>query len=873
METHEYLYSGSTWFNDRLHGADGKYWRKARKCFLFKNNLSSALNLFKFDYKAIQIISRPEGTILKGTGKTTLDPDEKREHRPGQAWADDAKNSIRTLLDRIVTRWVPKYLYLSKINIRKLHDSLTPEPLQDVKETYDETNNDIDSFNVDKALELYQGCLVPLYYHELWSEIMKDFINVETTLKERETVINVSLFYEKETLDETEESALIFGTNRVTYNDSYKPLSKKPGIFDLVLIKVKNVEYFGMIVHVEQNKVKVADEGSCQENNNADNGEHNNLKIELNTTIGVYVSRACSVAFQQYRNQTKDDKLAITKLTNISSTRRMISAIHSLSEWPQYRSILKPMINDIYFQEPEDYDPRSIIPTSGFNMAQSKTITIAECMFNDLQERMRIVHGPPGTGKSRTIAGIVSNLLLKVSDKKRKKKILLCAPSNNACDELSRRIIDEFKKKGIPHKDGTIVRIGCQPPDDYHLCDYFLDFMILQDIVNVLKTDQRISPNIAEETEGRLMRHAQIIISTLNYCGSTRMQSLKSSTGFIIIDEASQGSEADLLLPLRFKCTKLMLVGDPQQLPPCVLSDAGKTYGLSQSLYGRLFSIFDQYPDGPISMLNIQYRMHPDICRFPSGYFYSNRLITHDSVERRMRHFTLKPLYLYNITNSPHSYDSAKSSYNQGEAKCIQAFCSLLIAHLAEQSPSIFGNSNSDERSTDNSDDDNDEDDDDDDNDESSTTCSSVSTSRTTNDSINEVENETRCLQRLSINDPRLPDIQQHIAIITPYKAQVRLFRSYLPPYIEVMTADSSQGKEKDIVILSCVRSGDTIGFLNDMNRMNVMLTRSKYALYVFGNLTQLADQDDAWKAFVKHAHTNKIICDTNIPPLNLPYR
>ncbi|CAF0728103.1 unnamed protein product [Rotaria sordida] len=71
-------------------------------------------------------------------------------------------------------------------------------------------------------------------------------------------------------------------------------------------------------------------------------------------------------------------------------------------------------------------------------------------------------------------------------------------------------------------------------------------------------------------------------------------------------------------------------------------------------------------------------------------------------------------------------------------------------------------------------------------------------------------------------------EVQQRIAVITPYKAQVRLLRSYLPRYIEIMTVDSSQGKEKDIVILSCVRSGGTIGFLDDMNRVNVMLTRPK---------------------------------------------
>ncbi|CAF3939048.1 unnamed protein product [Rotaria sp. Silwood2] len=876
MEQGEYLYSGNSWFKERLDGPDGHLWRRARKMFLFNQNLSSALNLFKFDYTAIKTISRPEGTVLQGSRDTTLNSNHDREYRPGQAWADDAQNSIRTLLDRIVTRWIPNYMYASKINTEKLHPSLTSVPLKLVQTIYDKTNDDIDTFNVNKALATYQACLVPLHYHELWSEIARDFKNVDITLKERETEISFKLFYNKTTLDEEKDSALIFGTNRVTFADNYKPLSKKLGLFDLVLITINNMRYFGMIIHVEQIKVKVACEKECSNNNHTTNTNHNELEFELQTTIGVYVSSACSDAIEQYGKQNKDDKVSVCKLSNISSSRRMISAINNIQEWPQYRSLLKPMIDDIYFQLPTDCDLLNITPTNGFNMAQSKIIAIAECMFDDIQEHLHLVHGPPGTGKSRTIAGIVLKLLSKLPESGRKQKILLCAPSNNACDELSRRILDEFVNQNILYKHGTLVRIGCQPPDDYHLCDHFLDFMILQDMVNALKIEQRLNTNLAKETEARIVRHAKIVVSTLNYCGSTRLLPLKSSTVFVIIDEGkfyycpiiTSGLrkkmlqvylirlEADFLLPLRFKCAKLMLVGDPLQLPPCVLSDAGTTYGLSQSLYARLYSIFEKHSDGPISMLDIQYRMHPSICRFPSEYFYTNRLLTDDSVIRRMMHFTLQPLYLYNMTKSPHSADSASSSFNAGEARCIQHICKLLIAHLALQPAAVSTESEDDE-----------------DDDESSNTSSSNSTHYSDDDSDYETTTEKIFLQPLSNNDPRSIEAQQRIAVITPYKAQVRLLRSYLPPYIEIMTVDSSQGKEKDIVIISCVRSGGTIGFLDDMHRVNVMLTRSKNALYVVGNLSQLASQHDGWNAFFEHARLNRIICDVNMILPDLPYR
>jgi len=148
-----------------------------------------------------------------------------------------------------------------------------------------------------------------------------------------------------------------------------------------------------MIVHVEQHNVKVAQEDGNFNNNHT---THSDIEFELHTTIGIYVSRACSNAIEADRKQTKDNKLAIKKLSNITSSRRMISAIHSLHEWPQHRSLLKPMIDDMYFQFPENYDPLNINPTNGFNMAQSKTIAIAECMFDDIHDRMHIVHGPPG---------------------------------------------------------------------------------------------------------------------------------------------------------------------------------------------------------------------------------------------------------------------------------------------------------------------------------------------------------------------------------------------------------------------------------------------------------------------------------------------
>ena len=307
-----------------------------------------------------------------------------------------------------------------------------------------------------------------------------------------------------------------------------------------------------------------------------------------------------------------------------------------------------------------------------------------------------------------------------------------------------------------------------------------------------------------------------------------------------------------------------MLVGDPLQLPPCVLSQAGNIFNLSHSLYFRLYSIFEKSSSNPVTMLNTQYRMHPDICRFPSRHFYQERLATDPTIAVQMQGFSLKPLFLYDLTRSGHEADEAGSSFNREEARCIQYFCRQLISHLAYE---LTAESSDDE-----------------DEDDSRTASSSASTddieddesSTTPSDADAEISGGGRNgshFRPISNEDPLSIQIQQRIAVITPYKAQIRILRHCLPPYIEVMTADSSQGKEKDIVIISCVRSGDTIGFLNDSHRMNVMLTRSKNALYIVGNLTQLSLQDPNWQALLAHARAKRLVANVDQGWPDLPYR
>jgi hypothetical protein len=171
-------------------------------------------------------------------------------------------------------------------------------------------------------------------------------------------------------------------------DDPWMILCKRLTLFDIVLITIDDERYFGIIIHVRIDEI-------------ASNTTHTqvncaNFNINLMTTVQVYVSCQCATAFEKKSINIKSKQLEILKITNIKSIRSMINAIYDLGNWPQHRSFLNPTIDDEYFKLPENFNPKTVKRIGQFNSSQAKVITIAECMFSDLQERLHIVHGPPG---------------------------------------------------------------------------------------------------------------------------------------------------------------------------------------------------------------------------------------------------------------------------------------------------------------------------------------------------------------------------------------------------------------------------------------------------------------------------------------------
>lgn len=296
--------------------------------------------------------------------------------------------------------------------------------------------------------------------------------------------------------------------------------------------------------------------------------------------------------------------------------------------------------------------------------------------------------------------------------------------------------------------------------------------------------------------ETLLMNQASIVCGTLN---STGLSQVRETSAFqtCVVDEAAQAVELSTLIPLRLGVKQLVLVGDPQQLPATVLSKREIVGNYERSLFERL-----EHCGLPVYTLNIQYRMHPVISKFPRNIFYEGILQDSESVSRVPPFFAKAPFSLSPFT-----------------------FVDLLTGKdiVSQQT---LSRSNPDEAAV----------------------CVSI----------------YFALLRIAQTDGT--NLMGKVGVISPYAEQVRVLKHTFEAAgikatgniddIEIATVDSFQGKEKDIIILSTVRAcpeGNSVGFLADMRRMNVALTRAKIGLFVVGKSKALAE-NKLWTRLVEHA-------------------
>ncbi|MDM1294234.1 AAA family ATPase [Sphingobacterium sp. N143] len=414
-------------------------------------------------------------------------------------------------------------------------------------------------------------------------------------------------------------------------------------------------------------------------------------------------------------------------------------------------------------------------------------------------EDIVLLHGPPGTGKTTTLIRAVEALL-----KQNKTQILVVAPSNTAVDVLTERLDAE----GI-----TVTRIGNPVKVSEHLQALTLDTKVelhkankeirslQKQVRSYTEMAQKYKRNFGKaEREQRkalfeeayrirkdvdriqdfivkdILDRSQVITATLVGANQEVIRHRMYET--VVIDEAAQALEPACWIPI-LKARKLVLAGDHCQLPPTVKSSRETGNKLSYTLFEKLVKLF---PDAS-ALLDIQYRMNEQIMNYPSLIMYGGLLKADDSVANwRLPQDTEPIMFIDTAGAGFEESEHEESIFNRGEAYFLKHHLKLSFT-LWQQSVSI--------------------------------------------------------------------GTWPSIGIIAPYRKQVTLLKEILEqdeelhPYmdnIKVQTIDSFQGQEKDIIYISLTRSNmdQQIGFLSDVRRMNVAMTRAKKKLVVIGDSATL---------------------------------
>lgn len=403
---------------------------------------------------------------------------------------------------------------------------------------------------------------------------------------------------------------------------------------------------------------------------------------------------------------------------------------------------------------------------------------------------IEVVHGPPGTGKTTTLVEAINETLM------RENQVLICAQSNMAVDWICEKLVDRginVLRIGNPTKvNDKMLGFTYERKFESHP-DYSQLWAIRKAIRDLRshrkgrdeKYHQKLEHLKARATEieirinSELLGEARVIASTLVGSANRLLEGQKFGTLFI--DEAAQALEAACWIPMRH-VTRVILAGDHCQLPPTIKSIAALKAGLGKTLMER---IVENKPE-VVTLLKIQYRMNDQIMRFSSEWFYHGQVESAPQIRYRgildydtpIEWMETAPVCNDNVDATIGEGRDGDSIINKDEAKITLARLEDYFTKIGKQ---------------------------------------------------------------------KILEEQIDVGVISPYRAQVQYMRrlikkkEFFKPYrhlISINTVDGFQGQERDVILISLVRSNTDgqIGFLNDLRRMNVAITRARMKLIIIGD-------------------------------------
>lgn len=573
----------------------------------------------------------------------------------------------------------------------------------------------------------------------------------------------------------------------------------------------------------------------------------NPLKSDLTGTVTEKGSRFIKVAIENVPKWALKKHVRIDLYANDVTFRRMEENLVNLSI--KGKDALEYSLHKRHPQEDdEDILNKSLtFKDKSLNESQKKAIKRALASRNFF-----LIHGPFGTGKTRTLIELINQEYLLGS------KILATAESNAAIDNILERLskssseinltrlghpqrvdkenikytlaykvenhplnekIEELREKieklskkrdeytkPTPryrrgYSDSEIFRLGVQRQGGRGISPSTMNSMANwieknKDVDELHNTIKDLENNIIHD----IVDKSDVILSTNSSAALEAIE--KTKFNIAIVDEASQATIPSVLIPIA-KAQKFVLAGDHKQLPPTIISS--KAHELEDTLFEELIN---KYPDKS-ALLNTQYRMNQLLMEFPNSEFYNSKL---DSAE------TVKDIVITDIIEENKLSETEKVKIED--------------QLLSDKQPLIFVDTSEIDKN-------------------------GEKKLKDSKSIINLAEAETTLeivdfYQKLGIDD-------KDIGIISPYADQVSLIKNKTD--IEVKTVDGFQGREKEIIIISTVRSNDKgkIGFLSDLRRLNVALTRAKRKLIIIGNKETLKT-NPTYERLIEYANENKRI-------------
>ncbi len=493
-------------------------------------------------------------------------------------------------------------------------------------------------------------------------------------------------------------------------------------------------------------------------------------------------------------------------------------------------------------QDPQPGEKAKIDSWHNLNLNSSQKAAVRRAVGS---EDFHLIHGPPGTGKTTTVVEVIGQCV------DNNETVLASAASNTAVDNILEFLLEEnidavrvgHPARVIPTLKNQTLDARIEDYEDYRdsqkLREQAFDLMERQEelthpsgrwrrgmsdskikqlaeegrgsrgvpaekiaeMAHWLKIQEDIdrlfeeAEKLEDEAIDQLLADVDVVCTTNSTAGSELLSSRSFDT--LVIDEATQATEPSCLIPIT-RAKRVIMAGDHQQLPPTILSQQAARSGLRETLFERMAS---NHYDEIVSLLRRQYRMHEKIMNFSSGQFYNQKLEAHSSV----RNHTLEDLGISSETLTP------------GSREALEPSAPLVFADTVQAEAPEFQRRGSSSR-----------------------------------ENPFEANYTVKLVEELLEND--FPP--EEIAIISPYDDQVDRIKGMIDEEeIEVDTVDGFQGREKEVVFISLVRSNDRneIGFLNEPRRFNVAVTRARRKVVVIGDSSTIA-RADIFADFVDYA-------------------